>query len=393
MDLATVTPDDLSSLPVMTKADVMTAWDRIVTDRRLTLDGARQHLARMDDAGPSFLLDEYFVFTTGGSTGEPGVFVWSLEEFARWGASTLRLGVDAGDEPAKRATFVAARSPSHPSSWPPLVLNGLRAGSEQIVAVDQPLQEIIGRLNAIDPDSLWLMSSMLPILVGAATEGVLRISPHRIAVGADALDPRALGAAEEVFGTRPLESYATTDVGMVADQCPGEEGLLVHDDLMIVETVDEDDRPVPVGEISHHVLVTSLHQRTMPMIRYRIDDRVRAAPPSGRYPAFSRIASIDGRADDIFRYDDVTVHPHPLRSVLTRHTEVADYQVQQNPDGADVLIRVRGLCDVAVLAEELGAALRSAGLADATARVFVVDEIPRSRLGKRLCFVPARPAG
>jgi hypothetical protein len=117
--------------------------------------------------------------------------------------------------------------------------------------------------------------------------------------------------------TRPVESYATTDVGMVADQAPAEDTLIVHDDLMIIEPVDQDDGPVPTGELSHHVLVTSLHQRTMPMIRYRIDDRIRVAAPAGRrYPPFTRIASIDGRADDLFRYSDVTDAPAyiPLRS-------------------------------------------------------------------------------
>jgi phenylacetate-CoA ligase len=390
LDLAAATPKDLTSLPTMTKADVMDAWDRIVTDPRLSLDGARQHLTRIDEAGASFLLDEYLVFTTGGSTGEPGVFIWSLDEFARWGASTIRLGIDAGDQPAERPTFVAARSLRHPSAWPPLLLNGLRAGARQIIPVDQPVPAIIDQLNGIDPDSLWVVSSMLPALVDAATVGALRISPRRIAAGADPLDPRVVDAAEAVFGTRPVESYATTDVGMVADQAPGEEGLLVHDDLMIVEAVDEDDHPVPAGELSHHVLVTSLHQRTLPMIRYRIDDRIRIAPPTGRYPAFTRIASIDGRSDDLFRYGDVIVHPHSFRSVLTRHTPVADYQIHQKTDGADVLIRVQGSCDIATLTAQLDAALTSAGVPGATARVVVVDEIPRSPLGKRLRFVPVR---
>jgi phenylacetate-CoA ligase len=146
---------------------------------------------------------------------------------------------------------------------------------------------------------------------------------------------------------------------------------------------------VPAGELSHHVLVTSLHQRTLPMIRYRIDDRIRIAPPTGRYPTFTRIASIDGRSDDLFRYGDVILHPHSFR-VLTRHTPVADYQIHQKTDGADVLIRVNGSCDVATLTAQLDAALTSAGVPGATARVVVVDEIPRSPLGKRLRFVPVR---
>jgi phenylacetate-coenzyme A ligase PaaK-like adenylate-forming protein len=394
LDLEAVTPDDLTSLPTMTKAGLMDAWDRIVTDPRLSLDSARQHLARIDDGGLPVLLDNYFVFTTGGTSGRPGVFVWSTEEFARWSASTIRLGLDAGDPPATRLTFVAARSLRHPSAWAPLLFHGRHAGSRQSVPIDQPVSAIVEQLNVIDPDSLWVVSSVLPALVDAAAAGTLRISPRRIVAGADAVDPRALDAAEAVFGTRPVESYATTDVGMVADQAPTDDTLIVHDDLMIVEPVDEDDGPVPAGELSHHVLVTSLHQRTMPMIRYRIDDRICVAPRAGgRYPAFMRVASIDGRADDFFRYGDVTVHPHTFRSVLTRHASVEDYQVRQEPDGAEVLIKVGGSCDVATLTAELTGALVVAGIPGATTRVTVVDGIPRTRLGKRLHFQPMRLPG
>lgn len=92
VDPAGVTPNDLSALPTMTKADLMANWDGIVTDPRLSLDLVREHLARVDREGLSFLLDEYVVLTTGGSTGEPGIFAWSLDELSRWAATNARTG-------------------------------------------------------------------------------------------------------------------------------------------------------------------------------------------------------------------------------------------------------------------------------------------------------------
>lgn len=386
IDLDAITPDDLSALPTMGKVDLMADWDHIVTDPRLSLDLAREHLARLDSQAPSLLLGEYFVFTTGGTTGEPGVFPWSIDEFSRWGASGVRIGADAGDPPPERLTFVAARSLRHPSAWPPRLLYG-NDGAKRVVPVDQPVPVIVDTLNTLDPDSLWVVSSMLPVLAEAAATGALRISPHRIAVGSDAVDPRALDAAEKVFGVRPIETYPTTDVGYVATQAPGEAGMVANDDLMIIEPVDQHDRPVAPGELSHHLLVTSLHQRTIPMIRYRIDDRVRIGPPGDRYPAFSRVTAIDGRSDDLFHYDGATVHPHTFRSAITRHSEVRDYQVRQTGTGADVLVELHSPCDVAVLADELAAALVAAGLPNPAVNVTTVATIPRSPLGKRLLFV------
>jgi phenylacetate-CoA ligase len=392
VDLDKVTPDDLTSLPTMTKAELMADWDRVVTDPRLSLDLARAHLDRLDREGPSLLLGEYFVFTTGGSTGEPGVFPWSTHEFARWGASNVRFGADAGDPAPERLTFVSARSLRHASAWAPLLVYGAEAGGRLLVPVDQPVSVIIDTLNTLDPDSLWAVSSMLPILADAAATGTLRIAPRRIAVGGDAVDPRALDAAENAFGVRPTETYPTTDVGFVASQPPGEGAMVVNDDLLILESVDENDQPVEPSEVSHHLLITSLHQRTVPIIRYRIDDRVRLAPPGGKYPAYSRIAAIDGRADDLFHYGDLIIHPHTFRTVMTRHAGVRDYQVRQTAGGANVLVHVDESCDLDRLTAELFSALAAAGLPDATVDVNAVDTIPRSRLGKRLFFVSQQAA-
>jgi|SoiMethySBSTD1v2_1073268.scaffolds.fasta_scaffold217931_3 hypothetical protein len=152
LDLESLTPEDLTSLPTMSKADVMDAWDRIVTDSRLSLDAVRQHLARVDDGRLPFLLDKYVAFTAGGTMDQAGAFVWSVEEFARGGASAARFGIDAGDPPAKRLTFVAAPSLPQPSAWPPLLLHGQHAGSRQSVPIDQPVAAIVEQLNLIAPD-------------------------------------------------------------------------------------------------------------------------------------------------------------------------------------------------------------------------------------------------
>jgi phenylacetate-CoA ligase len=74
LDLGDIAPDDLTALPTMTKRDLMTSWDDIVTDSRLTIEQARAHLDGIDERGLDLLHGDYFVFTSGGSTGEPGLF-------------------------------------------------------------------------------------------------------------------------------------------------------------------------------------------------------------------------------------------------------------------------------------------------------------------------------
>jgi phenylacetate-coenzyme A ligase PaaK-like adenylate-forming protein len=392
VDVDLVDPGDLAGLPTMSKGDLMAHWDDIVTDERLDLATARAHLARLDAGGPAALLDEYHVLTTGGSTGEPGVFCWSLAETLVWGASVMRFTAAAGFGPPLRTAWVGARSLRHPSAAL-AVLNGVLAGNpattELCVPIDQPVAAIVARLNELQPDSLWVVSSVLPALVEAAQRGALRIDVDRISVGSDVLDPAAATAAAETFEATVLEGYPTTDVGHIAQQAPGERGLYINDDLLIVEPVDEHDHPVEPGEWSDHLLVTSLHHRTLPLIRYRIDDRVRLDPEAGeRHPGFRRIAAIDGRTDDLFHYGDVTVHPHVFRTVLSRHSAIKDFQVHQTATGADVQVIVAGHLDPRSLTTDLQHALVHAGLTHPHVTVTRIDQPTRTPVGKRLRFVP-----
>lgn len=70
---ATLSVADLATLPPMTKDDLMSHWDAIVTDPRLTLDLAERHLRTI--TGDAYLLDTYHVVASGGSSGRRGVFV------------------------------------------------------------------------------------------------------------------------------------------------------------------------------------------------------------------------------------------------------------------------------------------------------------------------------
>lgn len=389
VDLDAVAPDDLSELPTMGKAELMENWDEIVTDPRLNLADARAHLRSLDVDGPSFFHDEYLVFTTGGTTGAPGVFPWSLEEMARWAASAIRVGTAAGLGPPARLCHVGARSFRHPSASAPLLLYGAEAGSELVVPVDQPVEAIVAELNRVQPDALWVVCSMLPALSSAAAEGALRIDVDRISVGGDQLASGALDEAESAFGVRPTETYPTTDAGYLAQQVPGETSLMINEDLLVVEAVDENDRQVAMGDVAHHLLVSSLHQRTLPLIRYRIDDRVRLDPTPGQYPAYTRIAEIHGRSDDAFHYDGVTVHPHVFRSAISEQPAVRDYEVRQTEHGA--LVQVVVDTPDGGIGNDLGGLLRArlvtAGLDDPVVDVEVVPDLERTAVGKRRLFI------
>lgn len=385
IDLDAIGPEDLSALPVMTKRDLMVGWDDIVTEPRLCLADARAHVERLDREGMQSLAGRWFVYTSGGTTGDPAVYCWSTDEMARWGASGVRWTAAAGFGPPQRNAWVGARSFRHPSAAAALLSGG---SPDLVVPVDQPLPAIVERLNAIRPDSLSVVCSMLAPLTDEADAGRLVIPIDRIAAFGDVLDPEVAVRAEEVFGAPVIESYPTTDVGYIAHQAPGERGMYVNDDLMIVESVTADDRPAESDEEIDHLLITSLHQRTFPMIRYRMDDRVGWMREPGHHRAFRRIAHVDGRSDELFTYGTAIVHPHGFRSVLAGIDSLRDYEVRQTPTGADVALVAREAVDTGVIASELGHMLERSGVPAPQVTVRCVDALPRSPMGKRRRFVP-----
>lgn len=164
-------------------------------------------------------------------------------------------------------------------------------------------------------------------------------------------------------------------------------GLHLSDDLLIIEPVDEANQPVPVGHTSSKVLLTSLYNPALPLVRYELTDEITML--ADRCPCGSEhrlIADPHGRLDDSFRYDVTVVHPLVFRSILGSDAGIIEYQVHQTRAGADVAIR--GHADPELVQQAVIGALRRAGLPAPEVTVAVVPDIPRQDTGKVRRFLP-----
>ena len=102
-------------------------------------------------------------------------------------------------------------------------------------------------------------------------------------------------------------------------------------------------------------------------------------------------ASINGRADEVFRYGSVAVHPHVIRSALASEGAVREYQVRQTEGGIDVACVPGGHLATAALAARLQHALCQAGLSQPHVTIKLADVITRDpKTGKVSRFVPMR---
>jgi phenylacetate-CoA ligase len=365
---------ELADLPVMTKADMMANFDELVTDRRIRLADVEWHLAASAEE-PSLLLDEYVCLASGGSSGLRGVFVHTVGEYVDFGASVMRRGyarARALGADRLEAGLVAASSPVHSTGFAAATV---RRGSVVFHAAPAtlPLEEIVGRLNAIQPPALMSYPTTLARLAREQQAGRLRISPLALTSTSEPLTPEDRATIGAAFPVPLMDVFASTE-GLVGHSDPDGDVLSFASDMCIVELVDE-----------RRVLVTNLHNFTQPLIRYELTDRFVLEPPSPEHGHLR--ARVEGRADEVFRYGHVEVHPHVIRSALVKSAAVREYAVRQTRYGADVSVVAQGRCGALDVA--LGQALRQAGLADPQVRVRLVDSIPpHPATGKVRRFTP-----
>jgi len=386
IDLEHITEDDVGQLPTMTKDDVMSHFDQIITDPRLTLAGVEAHLASLTDA-PRHLHDRYQVVASGGSTGVRGVFVYDWDAWTTcylgWFRYLLR---DMQAEPFSMA-LVAAGKPAHISRALLQTFSDPDAIALQSFPITLPLDQIVSGLNAMQPDTILAYPSALVQLIEAARGGELHIAPRAIATGGEPLLPETRAAAETTFGVPILNWWLCSEVGPMGIGCGHGPGLHLSDDHLIIEPVDRDNRRVRIGERSSKVLLTSLYNPALPLIRYELTDEITMLDAS--CPCGSRHRLIEdpaGRLDDSFRYGDTYVHPHVFRSALGTRAGIIEYQVRQTPQGADIAIR--GNADLQHLEQELIEGLHRLGLKHPQLTITTVTRLPMQDTGKIRRFLP-----
>jgi phenylacetate-coenzyme A ligase PaaK-like adenylate-forming protein len=257
-----------------------------------------------------------------------------------------------------------------------------------------PLAQLVSALNQQEPHVLIGYASALKMLALEQLEGRLRIHPRSIDASSEVLTTEARALVARAFGVKPFEVYAATETGGIAAECARHEGLHLFEDLLIVEPVDDAYRPVPIGEVAARTLVTVLHARTLPLIRYELTDRIRLTTRrcSCALP-FALIESVEGRSDDVLSLPGadgsrVAVHPVLFERLLD-DLAPAGWQVAADDGGLVVRLRVSRVPQQ--LSAQVREALLSTGVHPDTAlRLEAVADIPAGAAGKRPRFVHSR---
>jgi phenylacetate-CoA ligase len=375
----------LSELPTLPKNTMMAEFDKIVTDPRLRLIDLHAHLGSSDPS-QSFL-GAFRVATTSGTTGRRAIVAFTDDEAATWRAVSARPLIRMGIGPEARFAGLGSPSPVHVTRQV-LVPPGVPAPP---ISAATPISELVAALNAQQPDIIVGAVSVWRALADEQLAGRLRIAPRAALFSSEAMTADVRRRVLRAWGVEPVSGYAATEAPMIAASSPEHPELEIAEDVVVIEIVDSDGKPVAPGRPGDKVLLTNLINYTHPLIRYELTDSVVESPlpnPAGR--PWRCLLSVDGRTADILylRGPDgatIPVHPSVLGSAVAPIAEVGEYAFAYDASGlrAQIVLTPGAAAEVPErLQQALVAAIGSTGAVPPAVEVEPVPALEREPGGK-----------
>ena len=310
----------LSSFPVIDKATWLDNFDGL-NDRGLSLDECLA-AAREAESRRTFdaTLNGVSLGLSSGTSGRQGVFLTSPEERARWAGVMLAKALPSLREPARVALVLRSGGALYQA------VDGGRIAFRFVDLAGSP-EAIAKQLVAFGPTVLAAPPQVLDDL---ATRPV-RPRPQLLYSVADVLDDDVSARVSAGFGVELRQVYQATE-GFLGISC-AHGTLHLNEDLVHVEREVLD---VASGRFTP--VITDLYRTSQAIIRYRLGDVLLPAPqecPCGS--VYAGIARIEGRADDVLRFRDVTGAEQPLfadfvRAAVLGAPAVSDFRLVQRPD-------------------------------------------------------------
>ncbi len=252
------------------------------------------------------------------------------------------------------------------------------------------------------PDILIGYASIIGRLAQAKLDGTLQldlpIPGGAISTGGDSLTPGIRALCRQAFGIEPLDGYGCGETLGIARQWSGMQHMVVFEDLTVFEAVGQNEQESPPEMLSDHALVTPLFNTALPLLRYRIDDRIRFGPAPAGWP-FKVIHELSGRSSMTYTFrvpEKLIFVGTQFLHVMEFQPLVASYQFRQTgPDSIECCFIVQRGADQIEIQSRLEASIRQAldegGCAKVSAKVIAAHHLePDPRSGKVEQNVPLK---
>lgn len=351
--------DDLATLPVTSKDDLLDAPDRAISGSRLRLRNT---------------------WRTSGSSGQPYAFGVDLHYIHRHRAQRAFVYLQAG---VRRGSRIMAIVPGSGR----IVRPERSYSTFEWSAVGYVRDDVVAAVRDSRPTLLYGNRSHLLETAEAVARSGSPLAIPFVCSSSETLQPSDEERLREVFGAAVLEVYGSAEASNVAYRLPGESTWTVLEPRVVVEVLGADRRPVGPDEVGE-LVVTTLTEPTSPLLRYATGDlaRVDSGPADGR--SGLRLGALEGRTVDSIVGSDgervsfwsVAMNGFWAADHVARH--IARWQLHQRADrSVRVAVELRPGGDLPTAEQLVRAHLRPT-LGDVPVEVEAVDRVHDPAGGK-----------
>ena len=286
--------------------------------------------------------------TTSGTLGEPVTFGCTEKDLQRLAFNEKKSFECAGLKPGDIVQLMTTLDKRFMAGMAYFL--GIRELGASVIRVGNGMPELQwDTINRLKPDTLMCVPSFILRLIDYAEKNgidyknssVKRIIGIGEGMREQDLSLNLLGRRiKEKWDVELFATYSSTEMGATFSECPYGRGGHVHPELIIVEIIGDDDKPVKDGEVGE-VVVTTLGVEGMPLLRFRTGDMSRKITNQcecGRHSY--RLSPIVGRRNNMIKLKGTTIYPPAIYDVLDNTPYVINYVVvvQNSFAGTDEVI-------------------------------------------------------
>ncbi|MDZ7778189.1 MAG: hypothetical protein U5L09_22480 [Bacteroidales bacterium] len=299
----------LKDLPIIDKAMVMDNFDALLTDPSITRKSVEEFLS--NDTNPQNRFRGNTVIHTSGSTGVPGIFLYSKEEWSFIAALVVaRISQPVYNPFRKLRLAFLGKTGGHyagvtlTSDAPKMLYN------TRLFSNPKDIQGLISGLNEFQPDIISGYAGTIYQLALAKLDGSLKINPGRLQSSGEVLTENMRQTIENAFNQDVFDLYACSESIVLGIQKSGRDPFHLFNDWHHLEVIDEKDNIVPEGT-QGSLLVTPLYRTLQPLIRYRMSDTMALQTTDQPFIALNRFS---GRSEDTLMYLSPQGIKHPIHA-------------------------------------------------------------------------------
>ena len=334
----------LDKFPIVNKKIIMDNLGEIFTQQGIVKEDLEKFI-ESDSAGKSLFQNKYVVLNTSGSSGLSGIFLFDSDFWnilvATLSARLIPLSMFKLLFRKTRIAFLGETSGHH--SGISIVRSAPDFFTPLSLSITTPKETLVEALNKFKPHVLSGYASALESLAQEKLLKKLKISPEIIISSGEPLTPLRQKNIQNAFKISAFDFYGATECLAIGVDNNGSGTLNIFDDLILLETLDENNQPVPQGQLGK-IVITVLGNKIQPLVRYALDDEIIIKPNSPKSP-FTQAERVLGRNMDnlTFTVEGKKIEVPPMELVGFFLQGLKQYQIiQTSPTSMKVKIVVDG---------------------------------------------------